>query len=391
MSPGSSSGSYPAFARIGLRENPGRNLNQETCLDRDLNPGHLVSRPDALTINEALLKGLYPPRIRDVCRHQREIKGKKQVEGDPSFPVAGAEESCERISRAWKLWIHGEGQQGERVKLTRKASETTLAAPGEEVASPYSPCLWFRSGSTRGGSDFTKDCVHVIESELKKIDPLNRDSIINVFSLHKNETRATNVWGAAAPQPLFESRPCISLSPIPSTYVLAHFAPYICNDCPTRQVAWVALVKPMLKGVREGDAGERHIMKQTNREKKRRLRIGTWNVRTLLQAGKLENLKKEIRRNKVDVIGILEIRWENCGELMNDEFRSFYSNDDNGETNREENGLTVVLVKVYMPHSGLADEEVEESYDKIGEIVEKEKKGACVILMGDWNAVVGLK
>ncbi|KAJ4436589.1 hypothetical protein ANN_16622 [Periplaneta americana] len=49
MSPGSSTESYPAFARIGLRENPGKNLNQVTCPDRDSNPGHLVSRPDALT------------------------------------------------------------------------------------------------------------------------------------------------------------------------------------------------------------------------------------------------------------------------------------------------------------------------------------------------------
>ncbi|KAJ4449991.1 hypothetical protein ANN_01398 [Periplaneta americana] len=50
MSPGSSTESYPAFARIGLRENPGKNLNQVTCPDRDSNPGHLVSRPDALTV-----------------------------------------------------------------------------------------------------------------------------------------------------------------------------------------------------------------------------------------------------------------------------------------------------------------------------------------------------
>ncbi|KAJ4443387.1 hypothetical protein ANN_05055 [Periplaneta americana] len=50
MSPGSSTESYPAFARIGLRENPGKNLNQITCPDRDSNPGHLVSRPDALTV-----------------------------------------------------------------------------------------------------------------------------------------------------------------------------------------------------------------------------------------------------------------------------------------------------------------------------------------------------
>ncbi|KAJ4426329.1 hypothetical protein ANN_27143 [Periplaneta americana] len=50
MSPGSSTESYPAFARVGLRENPGKNLNQVTCPDRDSNPGHLVSQPDALTV-----------------------------------------------------------------------------------------------------------------------------------------------------------------------------------------------------------------------------------------------------------------------------------------------------------------------------------------------------
>ncbi|KAJ4433230.1 hypothetical protein ANN_15488 [Periplaneta americana] len=37
---------------------------------------------------------------------------------------------------------------------------------------------------------------------------------------------------------------------------------------------------------------------------------------------------------------------------------------------------------------GLADEEDKESYDKIEEIVEKEKKGACIILMGAWNVVL---
>ncbi|KAJ4425726.1 hypothetical protein ANN_27922 [Periplaneta americana] len=59
MSPGSSTESYPAFARIGLRENPGKNLNQVTCPDRDSNPGHLVSQPDALTVTpqlDAILK-----------------------------------------------------------------------------------------------------------------------------------------------------------------------------------------------------------------------------------------------------------------------------------------------------------------------------------------------
>ncbi|KAJ4434038.1 hypothetical protein ANN_16357 [Periplaneta americana] len=52
MSPGSSTESYPAFARIGLRENPGKNLNQVTCPDQDSNPGHLIARSDTLTITQ---------------------------------------------------------------------------------------------------------------------------------------------------------------------------------------------------------------------------------------------------------------------------------------------------------------------------------------------------
>ncbi|KAJ4431312.1 hypothetical protein ANN_19909 [Periplaneta americana] len=56
MSPGSSTESYPAFAHIGLRENPGKNLNQVTCPDRESNPGHLVSRPDVPTVTPQATK-----------------------------------------------------------------------------------------------------------------------------------------------------------------------------------------------------------------------------------------------------------------------------------------------------------------------------------------------
>ena len=79
--------------------------------------------------------------------------------------------------------------------------------------------------------------------------------------------------------------------------------------------------------VREGDTGEGDIM-QSKQQKKRRLRIGELNVRTLLQGGKLENLEEEMRRNKVDVMGISEARWQQSGELMRDEFRMFYSSGD---------------------------------------------------------------
>ncbi|KAJ4429711.1 hypothetical protein ANN_21915, partial [Periplaneta americana] len=62
MSSGSSTESYPAFAHVGLRENPGKNLNQVTCPDRESNPGHLVSRPDALSL-------LHRCRLIDILEH----------------------------------------------------------------------------------------------------------------------------------------------------------------------------------------------------------------------------------------------------------------------------------------------------------------------------------
>ena len=51
-----------------------------------------------------------------------------------------------------------------------------------------------------------------------------------------------------------------------------------------------------------------------SKQKKRGLMIGARNVRNLLQAGKMENFKEEMRKNKVDVMGISEVRWEQSGE-----------------------------------------------------------------------------
>ncbi|KAJ4443318.1 hypothetical protein ANN_04986 [Periplaneta americana] len=60
MSSESSTESYPVFAHIGLRENLGKHLNQVTCPDRESNPGHLVSRSDALTQLKAKIREKRP-------------------------------------------------------------------------------------------------------------------------------------------------------------------------------------------------------------------------------------------------------------------------------------------------------------------------------------------
>ena len=42
-----------------------------------------------------------------------------------------------------------------------------------------------------------------------------------------------------------------------------------------------------------------------------------------------------------------------------------------------------------MPTSGYEDEEVEEVYEQLDEVMENVKKNENLIILGDWNAVVG--
>jgi exonuclease III len=54
--------------------------------------------------------------------------------------------------------------------------------------------------------------------------------------------------------------------------------------------------------------------------------------------------------------------------------------------------VNVLIVQVYMPTSDYEDEEVEELYDIIEDILEEDGKGdKNTIIMGDWNSVVGDK
>ena len=48
------------------------------------------------------------------------------------------------------------------------------------------------------------------------------------------------------------------------------------------------------------------------------VRLATWNVRTLYQSGKLDNVKQEMERLKINILGISETRWKDCGELKSD-------------------------------------------------------------------------
>ena len=73
---------------------------------------------------------------------------------------------------------------------------------------------------------------------------------------------------------------------------------------------------------------------------KGKLRIGTWNVRSLLKEEKLENLRREMIKNRLDMIGVSETRWEGQGEENCDGAKLFYSGKKRGK-----NGVGLLVSK----------------------------------------------
>ena len=146
-------------------------------------------------------------------------------------------------------------------------------------------------------------------------------------------------------------------------------------------------------------------------------RLGTWNVRTLNQAGKLENLKMEMDKCNVSVIGLSEVRWPGQGEKVSDNYTMFYSGGERAErgvailmkneivksvlsvqccsdrlmfVKLSAEPVDILIVQVYMPTSASSDEEVERMYDAIEDIIQEHGKGKIhTVIMGDWNSVVG--
>ena len=68
--------------------------------------------------------------------------------------------------------------------------------------------------------------------------------------------------------------------------------------------------------------------------------IGTWNVRSMNQ-GKLEVIKQEMARVKVDILGTSEIKWTAMGEFNSDDHYIYYC----GQESLRRNGVAITVNK----------------------------------------------
>ncbi|XP_072048767.1 craniofacial development protein 2-like [Amphiura filiformis] len=147
--------------------------------------------------------------------------------------------------------------------------------------------------------------------------------------------------------------------------------------------------------------------------------IGTWNVRTMNQDGKLELLLEEADRLHLDVLGLSETKWKGKGSFQPDKnTKILFSGKPSG---KKENGVAIILkgaackafasynpisdrvitvrllakpkpitnLQAYAPTTSHDDASIEEFYEQMQSVLDKIKKGDVCVVMGDMNAKVG--
>ena len=73
---------------------------------------------------------------------------------------------------------------------------------------------------------------------------------------------------------------------------------------------------------------------------KSNIAIGTWNVRSMNQ-GKLEEVKQEMARVNVNILGIRELKWTGMGAFNSDDHYIYYC----GQESLRRNGIAVIVNK----------------------------------------------
>ena len=140
------------------------------------------------------------------------------------------------------------------------------------------------------------------------------------------------------------------------------------------------------------------------------MNIATWNVRFFNLEGRLENTILEMQRSNILIMGICETHWEGCNDFTTNGYRVIGSG---GKMKR--NGVAVILdqrktgvvthveyvskrlmmikinaepvdvmiIQVYMPTSTADEEDIEQMYDQIEEIMKENRGKHNTIVMGD--------
>jgi len=127
----------------------------------------------------------------------------------------------------------------------------------------------------------------------------------------------------------------------------------------------------------------------------------------------------EINKMKIDILGISKIKWPNPGDFWSGDYRIIHTGTAEKRPDIGGVGLIVnktlgekvkgyiqyneriilvrfqtkpkntIVAQVYMPTTNSSEEELEEVYENLDKLIESVKGEENLIVMGDWNAIVG--
>ena len=136
-----------------------------------------------------------------------------------------------------------------------------------------------------------------------------------------------------------------------------------------------------------------------------------------MNRGKLEVVMAKMDRIGLELLGVSEMRWSSCGQVQIDNFMVLYTGHDKLRRNRvafimnrhtsrcmlgynavserlisvclQAKPMNLTLIQVYAPISDADEEEREEVYNCLEELLECTPRKDAVIVMGDFNAKIG--
>jgi endonuclease/exonuclease/phosphatase family metal-dependent hydrolase len=151
------------------------------------------------------------------------------------------------------------------------------------------------------------------------------------------------------------------------------------------------------------------------------IRIGTWNVRTLYETGKIAQVANEMRKYRIKVLGLSETRWNGSGltRLVSGETIIYSGHTDHSHEHTHgvalllaaeatrallawepvssrlisarfnSKGRNVTVIQCYAPTNTATEEEKEEFYRALQSLIDRSPRRDIKIVMGDMNAKVG--
>ena len=144
----------------------------------------------------------------------------------------------------------------------------------------------------------------------------------------------------------------------------------------------------------------------------------SWNVRTM-NTGTLDIVKREMERTRVEILGINELKWTEMGHFQSDEYKVFFC----GRDHVRGNGVAIIcdkdtsicvmgykpisdriisirldghpvrttIIQIYAPTSAASEDDIEDFYGRLQDLIDTVPRGDVLIIMVDWNAKIGDK